>query len=89
MKVVKAVDKKISAMAMALAFSYALVFDGWSNTSKHIFIRMYIVYLAKKVDADPVLHLLLAFAPLHDKTNFTAEPCQLYQGNTALALLVC
>jgi hAT family C-terminal dimerisation region len=70
-KVVNAVEKKISAKAMALATSYALVFDGWSEASKH-FIGMYIVYPAKEVDADPVLHLL-AFAPLHDETNFTAE----------------
>jgi hypothetical protein len=71
LKVVKAVEKKISATAMALATSYALVFDGWSEGSKH-FIGMYIVFPAKEVDADPVLYLL-AFAPLHDETNFTAE----------------
>ena len=70
-KLVNAVEKRISARAMALATSYALVFDGWSEASKH-FIGMYIVYPAKEVDADPVLHLL-AFAPLHDETNFTAE----------------
>ena len=70
-KVVQSVEKKISAKAMALASSYALVFDGWSEASKH-FIGMYIAYPAKEVDADPVLHLL-AFAPLHDETNFTAE----------------
>ena len=70
-KLVTVVEKKISAKAMALATSYALVFDGWSEASKH-FIGMYIVYPAKVVDANPVLHLL-AFAPLHDETNFTAE----------------
>jgi hAT family C-terminal dimerisation region len=70
-KLVNAVEKRVSANAMAHATSYALVFDGWSEASKH-FIGMYIVYPAKDVDADPVLHLL-AFAPLHDETNFTAE----------------
>jgi hypothetical protein len=54
------------------AFSSALVCDGWSEASKH-FIGLYIVYPATKVDdADPVMYLL-AFAPLHDETNFTAE----------------
>ena len=70
-KVVKAVEKKIFATAMALATLYALVFDGWSEATKH-FINMYIVFPAKKVDADPVLYLLVS-APLHDKTSFTAE----------------
>ena len=64
--------KKISATAMTLATLYALVFDGWSEASKH-FIGMYIVFPAKEVDADRDLYLL-AFAPLHDdETYFTAE----------------
>ena len=63
--------KKISATAMTLATLYALVFDGWSEGSKD-FIGMYIVFPAKEVDADHVLYLL-AFAPLHDETNFTTE----------------
>lgn len=59
---------------MALAsLSYALVLDGWLEASKHFIVGKYIVYPAKEVDADPVLHLL-AFAPLHeDETNFTVE----------------
>jgi hypothetical protein len=69
-KVVKAVEKKVSAKAM-FATCFALVFDGWSEASRH-FIGMYIVYPAKEYDADPVMNLL-AFAPLHDETNFTAE----------------
>jgi hypothetical protein len=71
-KVVKAVEKKKSATAMAIATLYALFFDGWSEASKH-FIGMYIVFPAKEVDADRDLYLL-AFAPLHDdETYFTAE----------------
>ena len=69
-KVVKAVERKVSVKAM-FAPAYALVFDGWSEASKH-FIGLYIVYPAKVDDADPIMHLL-AFAPLHDKTNFTAK----------------
>ena len=70
-KVVKAVERKVSAKAM-FASSYALVFDGWSEASKHFMIGLYIVYPSKVDDADPDMHLL-AFAPLHDETNFTAE----------------
>jgi hypothetical protein len=35
-------------------------------------IGQHIVYPAKVNDADPIMHLL-AFAPLHNETNFTAE----------------
>ena len=68
-KVAKAV-KKVSAKAM-FATCYSIVFDGWSEASKH-FIGMNIVYPAKEYDADPVMNLF-AFAWLQDETNFTAE----------------
>jgi hypothetical protein len=57
-KVAKAV-KKVSAKAM-FATCYSIVFDGWSEASKH-FIDMNIVYPAKEYDADPVMNLF-AFA---------------------------
>jgi hypothetical protein len=69
-KEVKAFERKVSAKAM-FASSYALVFDGWSEASKHV-IGLFIVYPSKVNDADPVMHLL-AFALLHDETNYTAE----------------
>ena len=68
-KLMKTVEKG-SAKAM-YACCYALVIDGWSKASKR-FIGKYIVYPAKEYNANPVMNLL-AFPPLHDKTNFTAE----------------
>ena len=71
--------------------SYALVFDGWSEASRH-FIGVFIVYPGKHgrhnggAPADPEMHLL-AFAPLVDETNFTADIShELHQGNTGMVL---
>ena len=75
-KVVDAVGKKVTARTR-VAVSYALVFHGWSEASRH-FIGVFIVYPGKHgchnggAPADPVMHLL-AFAPLVDETNFTAD----------------
>jgi hAT family C-terminal dimerisation region len=73
-KVVEAVEKKITVRA-SVAVSYALVFDGWSEASRH-FIGLFIVYPGKQdrhqAAAEPDMHLL-AFAPLVDETNFTAD----------------
>jgi hypothetical protein len=46
-KVVEAVEKKVSVRASAAAVSYALVFDGWSEASRH-FIGLFIVYPGKQ-----------------------------------------
>ena len=69
-KLVEAVEKKVS-VKVSTAPSYALVFDGWSENSTH-FIGLFVVHPGKEYAADPEIHLL-AFAPLPDETNFTAE----------------
>eukprot|EP00731_Ephydatia_muelleri_P013975 Em0007g1285a len=69
-KLVEAVEKKVS-VKVSTAPSYALVFDGWSENSTH-FIGLFVVHPGKEYAADPEIHLL-AFAPLLDETNFTAE----------------
>ena len=76
-KLVDAVKKKVTVRA-CVAVSYALVFDGWSEASRH-FIGLFIVYPGKQgrhnggAPAGPEKHLL-AFAPLVvDETNFTAD----------------
>lgn len=68
--------EKVTVRASA-AVSYAHVFDGWSEASRH-FIGLFIVYPGKQgrhiggAPADPEMHLL-SFAPLVDETNFTAD----------------
>jgi hypothetical protein len=75
-KVVDAVETKVTARTR-VAVSYALVFDGWSEASRH-FIGVFIVYPGKHgrhnggAPADPEMQLL-AFAPLVNETNFTAD----------------
>ena len=69
-KLVEVVEKKIT-VKVATATTFALVFDGWSEDSTH-FIGLFIIYPGKEHTADPEIHLL-AFAPLLDETNFTAE----------------
>ena len=74
-KVVDAVEKKITQEAR-MASAFALVFDGWSEASRH-FIGLFIVFPGKgrgndDGDVNPIMYLL-AFAPLLDETNFSAD----------------